>query len=73
MVVLSILGNKYGHRLLFMAIAVNTTLSADNLGYERGLPIYNQWEDFVQSQVHIMLFFYAGRQPASVNVYLLEL
>ncbi|CAB4019605.1 dispatched homolog 1-like, partial [Paramuricea clavata] len=47
-------GNKYGNRLLFMAIAVNTTLSADNLGYERGLPIYNQWEDFVKDQMKEM-------------------
>jgi hypothetical protein len=39
-----------------MAIAVNTTLSADNLGYERGLPIYNQWEDFVKDQVWQLRF-----------------
>ncbi|XP_028396305.1 protein dispatched homolog 3-like [Dendronephthya gigantea] len=47
-------GNKYGNRLLFMAIAVNTTLSADNLGYERGLPIYNEWESFVKDQMKEM-------------------
>ena len=44
-------GNKYGNRLVYVAIAVNTTLSPATLGYSTGLPIYREWEDFVNREV----------------------
>jgi hypothetical protein len=37
--------------MAFMGIQVNTTLKAASLGYEEGLPIYRDWEDFVSGQV----------------------
>ena len=44
-------GNKYGHRLKYLAIALNTTVKPDALSYEDGLPIHDEWEDFVTEQV----------------------
>jgi hypothetical protein len=29
-----------------MAIAVNTSLQYGNVGYEQGLPVMDNWEDF---------------------------
>lgn len=46
-----VLGNKYGHRLAYVAISVNTTLPALSLGYEEGLPIYRSWEKYVTNKV----------------------
>jgi hypothetical protein len=36
---------------VYFAIAVNTTLDPATLGYSSGLPIYNNWENFVQREV----------------------
>ena len=44
-------GNKYGHRLKFLAIALNTTINPRTLSYKEGLPIYRDWEDFVNKHV----------------------
>ncbi|CAB4012475.1 dispatched homolog 3-like [Paramuricea clavata] len=44
-------GNTYGHRLAYVAITVNTTLNPSSLGYEEGLPIYRDWEDFVNNKM----------------------
>ena len=44
-------GNTYGQRLSYVAIAVNTTLNPLSLGYEEGLPIYRDWENFVNNKV----------------------
>ncbi len=45
------LGNKFGNRLLYAAIAFNTSLNPITLGYEDGLPIHDNWEEFVQKEV----------------------
>ena len=51
---------RYGTRLRFMAISINTTLNGRNLGYPTGLPIREEWESFVTEQVvtytHRMLY-----------------
>ena len=44
-------GNKYGHRIAFVGIQMNTTLNPASLGYEEGLPIYRKWEDFVSGEM----------------------
>ena len=36
---------------MYVAIAVNTTLRSATLGYSKGLPIYREWEDFVNREV----------------------
>lgn len=46
-----ILGNKFGNRLVYVAIAVNTSLNPITLGYQEGLPIHNNWEEFVRNEV----------------------
>ena len=43
--------SQYGNSLLFMAVAFNTTLQFMNLGYTAGLPVYNNWENFLETQV----------------------
>ena len=43
-------GNKYGH-LKYLAIALNTTITPGRLSYKEGLPVYNEWENFVSNQV----------------------
>ncbi len=43
--------NQYGNSLLFMAIAVNTSLQFANLGYRDGLPVHDNWENFIETQV----------------------
>ena len=48
---MNFLGNKYGNRLVYVAIAVNTTLKPASLGYSNGLPVYREWEDFVEREV----------------------
>ena len=44
-------GNKFGNRLLYVAIAFNTTLNPITLGYRDGLPIHDNWEEFIQNEV----------------------
>ena len=34
-----------------MAIAVNTTLRMQSLGYSEGIPIVQRWEEFMEKQV----------------------
>ena len=51
-------GNKYGHRLRYLAIALNTTIIPDRLSYKEGLPIYNEWEEFVSKQVSCNIIGY---------------
>ena len=44
-------GSFYGTRLRYAAVTINTTLSWGNLGYEEGIPIIEEWESFMKSQV----------------------
>lgn len=48
---INILGNKYGHRIAYMGVSINTSLNPAALGYEEGLPIYREWENFISAQV----------------------
>ena len=49
-------GNKFGNRLLYVAIALNTSLNPSTLGYQDGLPIHDNWEEFIQNEVSLLLF-----------------
>ncbi|KAL4238149.1 hypothetical protein ACF0H5_002860 [Mactra antiquata] len=44
----------YGGKLQYVAIEVNTTMNVYNLGYEQGLPIFKEWENFMNSVVCIV-------------------
>lgn len=52
---LFLLENQYGNQLLVMAVAVNTTLQFMNLGFRIGLPVYDSWENFIETEVHVMV------------------
>ncbi|KAL4238405.1 hypothetical protein ACF0H5_003114 [Mactra antiquata] len=45
---------KYGNKIKYIAIQVNTTLKVQTLGYAEGIPIMNKWEDFVNSEMKQM-------------------
>ena len=40
---------SYGTRLRYVTIIVNTTIDSNGLGYEDGLKIRKDWEDFLQT------------------------
>ncbi|XP_064604053.1 protein dispatched homolog 3-like [Liolophura sinensis] len=42
---------RYGTRLRYAAVVVNTSLSAGNMGYQTGLPIQEAWEKFTREQM----------------------
>lgn len=42
-------GLYYGTKLQYLAIEVNTTMNLYNLGYQEGLPIFNDWENFIHN------------------------
>ena len=44
---------RYGTRLRYAAIIVNTTLQPRNLGYIEGVPIRDDWEEFVDTNVRL--------------------
>ncbi|XP_028396244.1 protein dispatched homolog 3-like [Dendronephthya gigantea] len=46
--------NQYGNSLLFMAVAFNTSLQVAKLGYKAGLPVQDNWEDFVKTEMEEM-------------------
>ncbi len=41
----------YGTRMRYAAIVVNTTINAASLGYPVGLPIRDNWEEWMTKQV----------------------
>ena len=43
----------YGTKLRYAGIKFNLTLPSQDLGYQRGLKIYNYWEAFINKQVII--------------------
>lgn len=49
-------GNRYGNRLLYASIALNTTLNPAILGYEKGLVVHDYWEEFVKKEVRFSSF-----------------
>jgi hypothetical protein len=48
------IGDKFGNRLLYVSIALNTSLNPITLGYEEGLPIHDNWEEFIQNEVSLV-------------------
>ncbi|XP_053407451.1 uncharacterized protein LOC123533361 [Mercenaria mercenaria] len=42
-------GLYYGTKLQYLAIEINTTMNLYSLGYEEGLPVFEEWENFIQS------------------------
>ncbi|CAH1777269.1 unnamed protein product [Owenia fusiformis] len=50
----TIYGPKYGTRLQYAAIIVNTTLVTTKLGYPTGLPVRDAWESFVTREIKKM-------------------
>ncbi|CAH1792445.1 unnamed protein product [Owenia fusiformis] len=50
----TIKGPKYGTRLRYAAIVVNTSMNFDSLGYPTDLPIRDAWENFVTKEISAM-------------------
>lgn len=48
-----IVGLYYGTKLKYLAIEINTTMNVYYMGYEEGLPVYEQWEQLISSIVSI--------------------
>lgn len=46
-----LLGGKYGNKLLFASVAVNTTMVLSKTGQTEGLKVYEHWEHFVKQKV----------------------
>ena len=56
---------KYGTKLRYVALVVNTTLEGATLGYPKGLPIRDNWEEWLSKQVsnaHWHSSLYPSRQ-----------
>jgi len=44
-------GGKYGNKLLFASVAVNTTMVLSKTGQTEGLKVSEHWEEFVKEKV----------------------
>ncbi|CAH1792544.1 unnamed protein product [Owenia fusiformis] len=44
----------YGTKLRYVAIRINTTMSASGVGYAEGIPIMEDWEKYTQTQMSQM-------------------
>ena len=52
-------GAKYGNRLRYAAVVVNTSLTGSTLKYKQGNDVYNSWEKLVNEEVCVdFLFIY---------------
>lgn len=49
-------GAKYGNRLRYAAVVVNTSLTGSTLKYKQGNDVYKGWEKFVNEEVCVGLF-----------------
>ncbi|XP_032219569.1 protein dispatched homolog 3 isoform X1 [Nematostella vectensis] len=47
-------GNRYGNRLLFASIEINTTIVPTRMGHVEGLEVYDHWEAFMQEKMKKM-------------------
>lgn len=45
------IGGKYGNNILYAAVKIPTTLTGGNIGYDKGLPVHDAWEEFVKTKV----------------------
>lgn len=46
-----ITGGKFGNRLRYAAVVVNTSLTGATLKYKEGNEVYQNWENFINTQV----------------------
>ena len=53
MVRVSVWTYEYGTKLKYAAIAVSTDLERSNLGFKKGLPIRDAWEEFMTNEVNL--------------------
>jgi len=44
-------GLYFGTKLKYLAIEINTTMNVFDMGYEEGLPVYDEWEQLIQNIV----------------------
>ena len=47
----SFAGGKYGNKLLFASVKVNTTIVLAKTGYKEGLMVHDHWEEYVNEKV----------------------
>ena len=48
---LSFTGGRFGNRLRYAAVVVNTSLTGETLKYQEGIKVYQNWEDFIKIEV----------------------
>ena len=48
---LLIIGGRYGNRLRYVAIVVNTTITGATIRYNAGRKVYQHWENYVKEEV----------------------
>lgn len=51
--IFSFKGGRYGNRLRYVAIVVNTSLTGATLKYNLGKRVYNNWEKYIKEQVRL--------------------
>ena len=52
---------SYGNKLIYAAITVNLTLNSDTLGYPKGLPYRDAWEEYISNKVGVKGIFFFDR------------
>jgi hypothetical protein len=61
------IGNRFGNRLLFASIEINTTMVPTRIGHVEGLKVYNHWENFMNKKVSI-IWYIRFISPSSYSV-----
>ena len=51
------IGGRYGNRLRYAAVVVNTSLTGATLRYKEGNTVYRNWENYLQEQVINLIEF----------------
>ena len=46
-----LLGGRYGNRLRYVAVVVNTSLTGSTLKYNEGQRVYKNWEQYMAKEV----------------------
>ena len=46
----------FGNKIKYLAVQVNLTLGRFSTGYKSGKPVMDRWENFVNSQVRVLIF-----------------
>ena len=45
------IGLYYGTRTMYIAVEINTTMDVYSLNYKEGMPIFREWESFMDNIV----------------------